>query len=40
MALDVDVNTLAVDNGSVDEKLGAVINHWLCNAPTYPDRTG
>ena len=34
MAVHVDVNTLAVDNGSADEKLGAVINHWLSNAPT------
>ena len=35
MALDVDVNTLASfrnDYNSVGEKLGAVINHWLCNS--------
>ena len=35
MALDVDINTLASfrkDYDSVDEKLGAVINHWLCNS--------
>ena len=32
--LDVDINTLQAfdeDHGSVDKKLGAVINHWLNN---------
>ena len=35
MALDVDINTLSSfrkDYDSVDEKLGAVINHWLYNS--------
>ena len=35
MELDVDINTLAAfrkDYDSVDEKLGAVINHWLNNS--------
>ena len=33
--LEVNISTLQAfnkDHGSVDEKLGAVINHWLCKS--------